>query len=190
MILRYLRTKFCRHLSNLLLKIGLPVNWLICKIPDDNDVCRHIIWKYMYNTATGTVDPRQAFQFQDKDKNCLSVSWRKFAPAIGDVDTIGFSDVAERNKTRQPEKRQIYMGFRESVVRPIRSLTTVRGHTVKVVHAPTEGCHHAHLEIVPAMGVLLQPNDKRDISDELWKCFSKQVDFHSAASDAIRIQLN
>lgn len=188
MIPKYFRTKFCQHLYNLLHEHRWPTGWLIRNIPDDAKMCRHIIWAHMFQN--GTIDPRTIFQFTEEQDYQVSVCWRKLLPTDRDVHDMGLESVAERNVGRPDSKRQIYMGFRESVVGPLRAVVTGRGHSVKVVHAPSEGCHHTHLEIVPAGGAVIEKNDRREIAHAVFECFSSSTDYRSEASDAIRAQLS
>lgn len=129
------------------------------------------------------LDPRSVFKFTEKNNRAESLTWRRFAPSDDDVHAIGASDVESRNVRRRAENKELqeYRGFIEAEAATLRSVQSARGHRVEITHEPSEGCHHAHITIIPSPNSPWKKNDQRDVADEVWKHFSAVREWHSAA---------
>lgn len=144
-------------------------------VPDECVVNRNIFWPNMYDA--GVMDKRGRFSFQYKNnKRVESVIWRKYKPRLESVHALGCAKQYEDNRNRQGKKPRQYKGTIDGEVRDIRGITCLGGHTVEVIHEPSEGTHHAHLQIalngqtdIPK----INKNEFNDLRDELTKVFSE-----------------
>ena len=117
---------------------------LVENIPNVDDISRLIEWPRTYDREQDII-LQLAFEFPGGEGE--SVVWRKHKPDEMGVHELG--QIWESFKRqRRPDMR--YVGFVTANVGVVRGLRTARGHGFTVVHEPSEGRHHAQIELAPA----------------------------------------
>ena len=121
--------------------------------PDDND----ILWN-------------NVFQFPTSAGVTESLIWRKYAPTIVDVHSLGCSrQAAARAKGRNSN----YFGAITGNAGDIRSLKSATGISFTIDHVPAEGMEHAHISFTAGS----EKNDRNSLKVMLQTKFSS-VDTH------------
>jgi len=93
------------------------------------------------------------FHFQKRNGGRKeSVVWRAIAITSTDVHDIGRAK-EEKDNSVAPERGISYVGFLSAEVKAIRDIQGMDGHGFEVVHFPSEGRHHAHIELLTGPGV-------------------------------------
>lgn len=119
---------------------------LVEPIPDQDGIHRQVDFPRMYNDAREMIWDN-IFQFSQGHPE--SIVWSKYAPSDDDVHHLG-CERESRTRSRRPDTR--YVGFISSTAGAVRGITTRAGHGFSVLHAPSEGIHHAEINYQPADG--------------------------------------
>jgi hypothetical protein len=138
-------------------------------VPNEEAISRLIYYPRMYEAYEGLI---WQVVFEFPKSTCESVVWRRYAPGVEDVHTIG-KDIEEQKKLRRPDVR--YVGFISAHVGDVRSIRTANGHSFTVMHEPSEGRHHAHVCYNSACERDLTKNDKNELKMMLRKTFDDEV---------------
>jgi hypothetical protein len=137
------------------------------EVADDDFVSRHI-----YSPRMGSASAfvwHQVFEFPSDDGRRESVVWRKVARLDDEVHEIGLKKAAAEALVG---KAIDYIGFLTSLVEPIRTRRTTRGHYFEVRYAPDEGKWHCEIRVVVADDIPnLTKGDKSDIREIMKELF-------------------
>jgi hypothetical protein len=126
------------------------------QIPDADKVARLIDRPHKYDDVKQVIW-ENAFIFPGGSE---SVCWEKYLKPPGEIHALGREWQTDKRLTKPA---MTYIGYLEGVVGPIRAFKTRRGHGFNVVHAPSEGIHHAEVQFRRADGN--EPFDKNDKSE-------------------------
>src|SRR4051812_1244204 len=85
------------------------------------------------------------FMFKTDRNFRESVVWRKYAPDIQDVHSLGCT---KEWADRRLGKDCTYFGALSGNVDRIRDVKSAKGARLEVVHVPSEGIHHAEIGYV------------------------------------------
>ena len=139
-------------------------------IPSEDSVSRMIDSPEKWSPEEQKFIDERVFLFKTPDE-VESVVWRKYAPAIADVNAIGCARQAEK-RCHEAHSSWTYEGAATAAVGAIRAIQTIKGDQVEVSHAPDEGIHHAHLELRFSAGNDHRRQRKADLKEAVRNLFS------------------
>jgi hypothetical protein len=150
---------------------------MVEEIPSEDLVSRHIDSPDKWHPDEKRFIDDRVFLFRRPDE-VESVVWRKYAQSIQDVHAKG----CERQAAKRSAGNTIwtYEGATTANVGAIRAITSTDGDRIEVVHEPSEGVHHAHLEyrLIETQERIKQR--KTDLKEHLRNTFS-DLDAHRCA---------
>jgi len=119
-------------------------------ILDKHQVSRLLFEPHM--AQGGRLHRKKVFQFQEKaGSRKESVVWREVAKSSEAVHELGRSKATADN-IENPQRGISYLGFLTAEVAAVRAIQGVEGHSFEVAHFPSEGRHHAHIEMETGTG--------------------------------------
>lgn len=127
------------------------------KIPDDDDVSRHLFSPSMGNTG-GDLVWGNVFMFKTDNQFRESIVWRKYARTLADVHGLGCQ---KQTNDRAAGKKITYFGALTGNVGRIRAIRSKTGARFQVLHVPDEGIHHAEISYIQDRP--LSKNDKAEL---------------------------
>ena len=159
---------WCMHALSLVVGRYAAYLGLRQRIPDKAKVSRMIFDPQMGADVAKLVW-EAVFQFPSDREYCESVVWRRFAPADSCVHSIG----CKRQRDLRSERRnKTYKGTITAHVWKIREFRNPNNHGFHVIHAPSEGIHHAHIRYDISPDKKLTKIDKNELRFALKKIFS------------------
>lgn len=118
------------------------------------------------------------FPFQEREgRRCESLVWRRYAPHDPCVHALGCLQQEDRHAAGRTSN---YVGCISASAEEIRSSDTVPGVTFIVYHAPSEGIHHAHIELRLDDGVKLTKPLKKEVRFAAERIFGARSDHRCA----------
>lgn len=144
------------------------------EIPAGDLVSRHVDSPDKWLPEERIFVELRLFMFQ-RPEEVESVVWRKYAPLLSDVHTLG----CDRQKVRREDKPHwTYEGAITATVADIREIQTPVGDGFEVLHDPDEGVHHAHIKYRLAQVQDGLRQRKLDLKERLRKSFGA-LDSHA-----------
>lgn len=98
-----------------------------------------------------------------------SLIWRRFAPQLSCVHSLGCQRESQAASTSRPRH---YKGAVSCTVDAVLTFRNPNGHGFRVVHEPAEGIHHLHIEYDPAPDKRMSKSDKSELKLKLGEIFS------------------
>ena len=144
------------------------------KIPDHAVVSLQI-WQPTMGEGFEALIYQMVFPFSPQSERCESLVWRKFAPHLGCLHSIGCYQQSQKSQ----EKIRRYGGTISASVGHLRKFRTARGHGFRIMHEPSEGIQHVHITFQKSGECDINKKDRGELRialmDQLFRDQSEHV---------------
>lgn len=130
-------------------------------VPDDEDASRHLFAPSM-GAPGGDLIWSNVFQFPSEANYCESLVWRRYAPTMAEVHTLGCNTQAFK---RGQGRNQTYIGALTSNIGRLRCLRSLNGARFIIEQVPDEGQWHLHISFDQTQS--LTRNDKAELKKKI-----------------------